>query len=382
MNCVYERATHTDVVVSHPESALQVTDDELPPPPSEFEFGNATLSNLIEFDQGPLHGWFDTGSQVVELDQFATISHVLDNAQTSPSPWKTALSKHAANKSAPFQDARFLSRLRASEPLTKQTKGLVMDALCAIPEQMLRRATFPPFIHPHSHRSTLPESLTICTKIAQMFTTRTAETSPFIWRTILSEQRRTISTLDSMSKPELLAAIQAGMVYLIMRVVDGSGTSPSTSPSASPEWNQEMALSQTLLCDRFLSLCSNQFCEDELSNPSLTWEDWIFAESRRRTSAVWFLITRTLVVKTKEGCPTNEAPWMLPLPGPKLVWEARSREDWLEEISAGYSAITNFGELMESKRRCGERIHAERLDSWNARTDNLGSLLNVAVAVV
>ena len=100
-----------------------------------------------------------------------------------------------------------------------------------------------------------------------------------------------------------------------------------------------------------------------------------------RTSCVWFLVTRTIVVKTKPGCPTAEQPWMLPLPAPKTQWEARTEDSWIEEVAADSPAITTFGELMESRQRCNEKLFAQRLDAWNARTDNLGSLLNIAVAV-
>ena len=44
--------------------------------------------------------------------------------------------------------------------------------------------------------------------------------------------------LPNLSPPDLLAAIQAGMVYLIMRVIDG--------PTQSLEWNQKMAVSQSV----------------------------------------------------------------------------------------------------------------------------------------
>lgn len=53
-----------------------------------------------------------------------------------------------------------------------------------------------------------------------------------------------------------------------------------------------------------------------------------------------------------------------------------------KQNEAGNPAICTFGNLIDSKQRCNETSHARRLDSWNARTDNLGSLLNIAVAMV
>lgn len=100
-----------------------------------------------------------------------------------------------------------------------------------------------------------------------------------------------------------------------------------------------------------------------------------------RTSCVWFLIARTIAVKTIPGCPTVELPRLLPLPAPKTQWEARTQATWMEELQVG-TAMRDFGSLIDSKRRLNEPFHARRLDSWNASADNLGHLLNVAETMV
>jgi hypothetical protein len=116
--------------------------------------------------------------------------------------------------------------------------------LRSFPTMMLRRETFPWFIHPHSQllsKSTgapLPEALSNCMSIAQMFASRTSETKYFLRQTIRAEHRRFMSevrfllTSSSsnadcqemyyMSKFELLAAMQACMIYLIMYIIDYS----------------------------------------------------------------------------------------------------------------------------------------------------------------
>ena len=64
---------------------------------------------------------------------------------------------------------------------------------------MLRRETFPWFIHPQSQllsepaRTALPEALSTCMSIAQMFALRTSETMRFLWRAIKTEYRRLLS---------------------------------------------------------------------------------------------------------------------------------------------------------------------------------------------
>lgn len=67
---------------------------------------------------------------------------------------------------------------------------IVMQMLYSYPRMMLRRQTFPPFIHPHWHQEHLPEALGNCMSIARLFESRTPETVSFLWKTIIAEQTR------------------------------------------------------------------------------------------------------------------------------------------------------------------------------------------------
>jgi hypothetical protein len=67
---------------------------------------------------------------------------------------------------------------------------VIMQMLYAYPQMMLRRQTFPPFIHPHWHLKTLPETLGNCMSIGQLFAARTPETQSFLWRMVAAEEGR------------------------------------------------------------------------------------------------------------------------------------------------------------------------------------------------
>lgn len=101
-----------------------------------------------------------------------------------------------------------------------------------------------------------------------------------------------------------------------------------------------------------------------------------------RTSCVWFLITKVLSVKTAASCAKSRTPLELPLPSQKLQWEARDNYTWQQEIVASTPAITTLGALVECKKQCTDPSHAQRLDSWNARSDNLGALMNIATTML
>jgi hypothetical protein len=82
--------------------------------------------------------------------------------------------------------ARVSNRLSSLQHASR----VIMQMLYAYPQMMLRRQTFPPFIHPHWHDKRLPDTLATCMSIAQLFAARTPETEPFLWRTISAEEKR------------------------------------------------------------------------------------------------------------------------------------------------------------------------------------------------
>ena len=56
---------------------------------------------------------------------------------------------------------------------------------------MLRKETFPPFIHSsYCLHGEMPKALVNCMSIVQMFSTRTSASNEFVWRTIRMEQER------------------------------------------------------------------------------------------------------------------------------------------------------------------------------------------------
>ena len=142
---------------------------------SYSEFSDATKEVVVN----------ESVAQVFLFDDF-------DASDSFPELYDPTVGELTTSHLKSANNAGFLARLCTAEYLPQQSADLVMEALCAIPEQMLRRATFPPFIHPHWHRPSLPEPLAICTQIAYIFASRTPEIRPFIWRTILAEQQRTL----------------------------------------------------------------------------------------------------------------------------------------------------------------------------------------------
>jgi hypothetical protein len=104
-------------------------------------------------------------------------------------------------------DADYLARLPVPDNVSQFAATTVMQKLLAFPRMMLRRETFPPFIHGHWYRASgaaelaLSEPLVNCIGIAQVFASQNPESKPFLWRTIKMEQR---SFIEKVGVPFLL----------------------------------------------------------------------------------------------------------------------------------------------------------------------------------
>lgn len=70
---------------------------------------------------------------------------------------------------------------------SRHAANLIARMVSALPQMMVRRHTFPPFIHAHWHLDAEPETLASCMRISEMFVSRTPESRAFLWRTIEAE---------------------------------------------------------------------------------------------------------------------------------------------------------------------------------------------------
>ncbi|KAB5527931.1 hypothetical protein GE09DRAFT_975301 [Coniochaeta sp. 2T2.1] len=415
--CIYE-VTKRNVAV-HVQEANSVGDRQVnvsadAPVTMEEILASSDMQTVL--DPGTFFGSFDiSGNSSDVLQTYTTPQATRQLHRMSPpswiwsptsiqprmgtleqAPWSTWLS--AVNISTPLLTPELnqalawtegqemvatLQLIRSPSPVVQHSTRLIIQGLRAYPMMMLRRETLPPFIHPYwhiRHMPALPESLSTCMSIAHMYAFRSEETKPFLWRTIQAEDERFLAQRRTMSAEDMLACIQAQMIYMIMRFVDGT--------QDPPELNQQLIRTYQILCKLFRRLHNGPFCEPDNYILRPTWEEWIYAESRRRTACVFFLICRCISVSTGiQGCDAFHEFINLPLASPKQLWEARTREEWEREYvacAASYdSGIHTMGTLIEAHNRTLEDVgRLGALDSWNSRADGLGALLNIVTGMV
>ncbi|KAL0943087.1 C6 finger domain [Colletotrichum truncatum] len=272
-----------------------------------------------------------------------------------------------------------LSQLGTSNPAAESLAPVIRQAIASYPLMMLRRTTFPPFIHPHRDKSRLPEPLANCMGIAALFASRNNDTRPFLWKSIWEEQERCLREMPNWSKYEIFAAMQAEIIYIMMRVVDGCARTPQHR-----EYNMNMLFAYKAFWNQLLAI-GVATCGVDRANGEIDWEDWVMEESLTRIACVWFIVAQISCVKVGIDCSVLEVWDTLRLPCHKAQWAATTLEDWKEETDALQylhsrgKPPTNFAELYQLSRGTNGMAGSDRLDSWNAGVDNIGVLLNVVV---
>jgi hypothetical protein len=144
-----------------------------------------------------------------------------------PSP--TSLSFPTPNSSLSCQTAlnRHFTKNAVKTGIQRICATMIIDMIYAYPHMMTRRETLPPFIHAYypisddsELQKDLPKHITNCMAIFQLFAVRTSDTHPFIWSTIRAEMRSLRDGASQFNTYEAMSALQACLMYLIIRVVD------------------------------------------------------------------------------------------------------------------------------------------------------------------
>ncbi|KAM0331271.1 hypothetical protein ACHAQA_002941 [Verticillium albo-atrum] len=269
------------------------------------------------------------------------------------------------------------SIIRHISPAARVNCNLILQTLRSFPTMMLRRSTFPPFIHPGD--GPLPARLASCMGVAAMFASRTDDTRPFLWRAVREEQERavamTMMPLEMIELDDLMAATQAQLIYLMMRVIDGR--------VRDIEYDQRMIVAFHKLCLRSNEMVTQNFSFDDMTvaMQELTWKQWILAESRSRLSCIWFLVAQVVSVRVALKCNFVDFYRNFALPCPEAVWNARSEDAWRAESAATVEPIHTYQDLINVHTDPNSERNARRLDAWNAGSGSLGFMLNVATTI-
>ncbi|WXC60273.1 hypothetical protein SNK03_006136 [Fusarium graminearum] len=192
---------------------------------------------------------------------------------------------------------------------------------------------------------------------------------------IIAEQTRFREKLGTFTPREVHLCLQVMIIYLIMAMTD-SGTENRERVATLFETVE-------LIGSRFLDLAGS-YSTSEAAEPNTTWEVWIFAESRRRMSCLWLIISCVITIENGQTHSRCDELENLALPSSKMLWEARTLDEWQMEkniFDAGSVAMT-LGELVDAMINPAGLGNSQKLQDWEAGSDNLAAMLKVVVEFV
>ncbi|KAF4969964.1 hypothetical protein F66182_17833, partial [Fusarium sp. NRRL 66182] len=126
-----------------------------------------------------------------------------------------------------------------------------------------------------------------------------------------------------MKKGELLAALQALVIYIIMRLDEGE-----------TEYNNfDLLLCRTvILISKQHNLKDNADTVQSVSSDSdreSKWQKWIYTESHRRLCIIYKVINMLIYFEPSGDCDSRKTGLILaPLPARKRLWEANDEIAW------------------------------------------------------
>ena len=194
------------------EDDMAGNDDEL-----QFVSGNDNPSIDLSMQNSSLEGLdgifaFDDYTSV-QRQRVADVSEApygkLDQNSGSWCDWmcrRVSLSV-VTSSSIENSNSNPLAILQMERPHAQHSADIIIQALRSLPTMMIRRETFPWFIHRLSNllskptKDALPEALSACMGIAQMFASRTPETKHLLSRAIRVEYRRFMDEVRILLSP-------------------------------------------------------------------------------------------------------------------------------------------------------------------------------------
>jgi hypothetical protein len=205
---------------------------------------------------------------------------------------------------------------------------------------------------------------------------------------------RITSSHTSFDSYGLIAAVQALLIYMLMRVAEGE--TEHNNHDAALLGTLTMVLEELRRRAQYTSLEQDSL---EIMCPGMNWGAWILQESRRRLAIVFRVINMLVCMSPATTCSDQPGLIFAPLPARKQLWEAASEEQWLQELHRvpsvnGEFGLAQSGDLIEldeyrmkslsmpaSVEVCTSSKSKENWEKWCAGMDGLGALIMLAASM-
>jgi hypothetical protein len=288
--------------------------------------------------------------------------------------------------------------LRSLWPRPKLSTGAQITAnhmariLSSYPRMMQNQDIVPPFIHPQwislSGTEPILEPLANCVTMIRMLSAGGQGSGRLFWRNVRMECDRISSIHNTLNEIGLLAAMQALLVYVLIRLSEGE----------TEDNNHDAALLGTiaiLLHDFHKKMVCSRLRKVV---PETIWNRWIGEESRQRMGVIFHILNMLVCLEPATACAMQPGLLLAPLPAHKRLWEAKNDEQWAEErrkrteLSNGFG-LTKNGELVTLAEYQMKLLAIQSTQSWtNEKTkanweewcsgmDGFGSLIMLTASL-
>lgn len=279
----------------------------------------------------------------------------------------------------------------------QRTANLILSTLKSYPMMVQRHDSLPPFIHssftiPEEGNSNL-EPLTNCLNLVHMLRSPYHGKRKLFWKNVRLECERWCAEHLEMNRPQLITAMQALLIYILIRLGEGE-----------MEHNNLDALlvrSVVLTATQFNIINMTQSESSLYSHDlSLSWKEWLFEESARRLCVVYQILGMLIHFEPAAMC--DESLVLGPLPARKQLWEASDEFTWKAEserepgLETTYGLAANGDLVMvdESQRYKGNAVlhqrsydyrtstwAAAKWEEWYSGMDGFGGLVMLAASL-
>jgi hypothetical protein len=246
--------------------------------------------------------------------------------------------------------------------------------LRSYPALMREERTFPPFIHHCFRTKNDSVDLLLALQNAMFISESFANDSSDTVDRIHQEKRRILdqSRAGGMGIEDILASIQALIIYLMMRI--------SSGPSDDQE---DVELVQALwhMCAQMAAEGSKLLATGQLSSP---WKHWVLVESKRRVNSTLRLMRQLYDLEIGTPYPYADITTAFPLPASKLLWLAKSEQEWQRELKKdSYYKTLRLDDLMKfTGSTRNDYPSREEWTRWYAGADELGILVVISTTLL
>ncbi|KAI1811459.1 hypothetical protein GGS20DRAFT_104326 [Poronia punctata] len=197
------------------------------------------------------------------------------------------------------------------------------------------------------------ESLTNCMSLVHVLFQGSRK---LFWTNVRQECERLSQEQQKLDKWELLAAMQALSIYILIRLDEGE-----------KDYNNLdflMVKTVIIIAQRLGEVdvtCHKQcgLCNKDLK---LGWKEWVFRESRRRLAIVYRVVNMLIYFEPASMCDMPTEFIFAPLPAKKQLWEAADEFSWMSEarkepdIQVSFAMVADGGivRLDEGRLSCSD----------------------------